>query len=151
MILAVASAYTIYDQIAMMFYTKDFGKKVMDYENSYHHVLVMVLYVGSIVVGENMLSVTAMSMICEISTVFLNVRYLIGKKHPCNLFVSILFFVLFTFLRIIYFPYLWLIMLASTIGLWAKLVIYKKVLYIVWLVIAFAVIALMYFWYYKIL
>merc|ERR1711990_44936 len=95
-------------------------------------------------------STTVVGLICEISTILLNVRALQpSSKTKCFQFLSYSFFVSFTVLRIFFFPYMFLMVVATIVGLWSRLNLLRKIAAVIYCVISLSLIGLMFFWYYQ--
>ena len=115
---------------------------------SFHHYAGIFYYVSALTVGYSCMSITVIGLICEISTIILNLRALQSDPKTCFFkFLSYSFFVTFTILRMIIFPYLFLMSLSCFIGLWHKFGLFRKIATVIYCVISMALLGLMIFWY----
>jgi hypothetical protein len=117
---------------------------------SFHHYAGIFYYIGAMITGYGCLSVTVVGLIVEISTILLNVRALQpSSKTPCFKFLSYSFFFSFTVLRIFFFPYLFLMVVATVVGLWSRLNLLRRIASVIYGLISLSLIGLMFFWYYQ--
>lgn len=147
--IAIAYGFMLYDEVNFRLFFRDFGKEKMDYQSSAHHYMGIIYFTAALVTGYGSVSCTSIGLICEISTIFLNIRSLLtNKKSIGYTIISVLFFISYTVLRVIFFPFLFSLMLAQVIAVWPRLSATRKVSASLYLTISLALMALMGFWYY---
>lgn len=98
--------YFVYDMIMQLFFYKDFS--ALGVQNIGHHLVAFVCFGSCLCGGYNFCMFSHVTMVCEVSQFFNNVRGLIGKKESgvfANL-NNLIFFITFTILRILLFPVL---------------------------------------------
>lgn len=151
-IIAISLGYMIYDEINFRFFFRNFGSDSMDYQMSLHHYLGILYYSSSMVTGFAAPNITGVALICEISTILLNLRWLQpSNKTCCFKFLSYSFVICFTVLRMIGFPYLFIFSVANIVGIWKRVSTIRKIFGVIYLIICLAFIGLMCFWYYQII
>lgn len=96
--------YFAYDLIIILFVVRD--KSAVTQQLIIHHVVSSLTFSFSLIEGKHLVALSQSVMLCEISTLFLNIRYSMGKDAE-GLFPTInstCLFLSFTFTRVTYFP-----------------------------------------------
>ena len=103
----ISVGYLTFDFGIQLFSIKDFSG--LGLQMIYHHISATVAILSGLAVGYCMPGITAVVLLVEISTIFINIRSLY-EKHEYGLFIpqfcQYMFFVTFTFARMIGMPYL---------------------------------------------
>lgn len=105
-LITVTFAYFFYDLLVQIFLTKDTSP--LGKQNVAHHCITWVCFATALFGGYNMAMQAHISMICEFSQIFLNLRNALGKNSAGALALinSVAFFAAYTLCRIVLFPLL---------------------------------------------
>lgn len=98
--------YFAYDLVVMLAVVGD--RSIVTKQLIVHHIISSLTFTFSFVEGRHLVSMSQSVMLCELSTLFLNIRFNMGKKAE-GLFPfinSVCLFLSFTFTRILWFPLL---------------------------------------------
>ena len=118
----VTCAYLIYDFILLMlFFKKD---KPLTRQTLYHHVFGITCLMCAIYTGYAMIGIANASLLCEISTFFLNYRAQYKTEELNNrvpMVNQVVFLITFIFTRIFLLPYLFWLELLMLAKLWDDL------------------------------
>lgn len=144
------------------FLTYDYGvqKNMNDEEDEadnlllYHHIFGVIAILNAIAGGYGNAGISCLSLLVEVSSLFLNYRILIDRsdydKMPA-IVIFLLFFATFTLFRMIMLPY-GLYLCYKTFYLTYNYVsAFRKVTYVIAILQFIFLIVINYFWYYKIL
>jgi hypothetical protein len=119
-----------------------------------HHIVGMVGLTNAISTGYSYPGISLLSLLCEISTFFLNYRSMYTKEElsqPLPMVNQLLFFFTYTLLRIIAFPYIMAFTAVTTWTIWGVLPWYRKLTSIFTILLFTSMILLNLFWYILIL
>ena len=96
--------YFAYDLVIILFVVRD--KSAVTQQLIIHHVVSSLTFSFSLIEGKHLVALSQSVMLCEISTLFLNIRYSMGKDAEglFPLVNSTCLFLSFTFTRVTYFP-----------------------------------------------
>jgi len=103
---AFTCGYFVYDLFMQLCVYQDFSP--LGYQNIAHHCLTWMSFVSCWIAGHNTPMQSHITMICEFSQIFLNIRNTIGKKSTGTLPLinNLCFFFAYTLFRVIMFPIL---------------------------------------------
>ena len=119
-----------------------------------HHVIIVLGSILCLVGGYSCAGLTMLAFLCESSSIFLNCNEFFKKEeldkglHTVN---SLCFFVAYTCMRVMLFPYIWFKTMNSILIVWPHVTTARKIGHIGALLCFTGVILLNYFWYYLIL
>ena len=114
-----------------------------------HHYIVGAYFFCSFSTGYAMTSTNSVGLVCEFSTLLLNTIEMKTEKSGCVfLTLQVMFLVVYTMMRIIFFPYCWLLNVGFIIGMWPQLSVFRRITGVSAAIMGVALIVLMYYWYY---
>lgn len=149
LIMAFSVGYLIFDELAIAFLWHDNTANKMTFQMRVHHYIVGLYFFCSFSTGYALASTNSVGLVCEFSTLLLNTLEMMTVKEGCIfLTIQVAFLVVYTVMRIFFFPYCWLLNLSFIIGMWSNLSVFRRITAVMSCVMGVALIALMYYWYY---
>ena len=106
-VIVYSFAYQVYDMLIQIVLLQDFTP--LGIQSYIHHIATIVCFMLALSGGMHMPQGTHLTMVCEVSQVFLNVRNAYFGKHATGtmpLINNILFVVSYTIFRMMFFPIL---------------------------------------------
>ena len=119
-----------------------------------HHIFGILAITNAVLAGYSNVGVSAMTLMVEISSVFLNYRILFEKSEqgkPLAMLMFGLFFVTYTVFRIVMLPYAMFKCYKTLVLTYNYVSTFRKIAYIFSMAIFFFLVILNYFWYYKVI
>lgn len=133
------TGFFLYDEIVLrLVYTDPYadGDKVT-MQHSVHHWLGILWMLSSLCVGYSMPSSLAIFLICELSTIWLNFRFLIDDRDSSLYsFVNIMFAITFTLTRIMFCSYGFVLMTTTSVAFWHRLNLLRRICLVINLTVA---------------
>lgn len=151
-VMSISLGYLIFDEIAMRTLWANPWVDKLTVQMSAHHYIVAVFFISAFGTGYALATIVNVGLICEISTLFANLVELVDAKEGCLFrLIQFCFFVTYTAMRIIFFPYGMTLGVIAAVGIWPKLVIMRRVSFIVHAIVGFLIQCLMFYWFYFII
>lgn len=149
LIMAFSVGYLLFDEMAIAFLWNDNKRNKMTFQMRLHHYIVGLYFFCSASTGYMLASTNSVGLVCEFSTLLLNTIEMMTMKEGC-VFMSLQvgFLVVYTVMRIFFFPYVWLLNVSFIIGMWPHLSVFRRITAITGTIMGVALIVLMYYWYY---
>lgn len=115
----VTCGYLTYDFILYRFFMDQ--KDPLNRQTIWHHIVGTSGLFCALYTGYGLPSVANVALICELSTIFINYRSMYSKEQlnaTLPLINQIVFFITFTLIRVILFPYLSMMLAVTTYTTW---------------------------------
>lgn len=150
-ILLLSLSYLIFDELVIRLFWHDPWADKMTRQMSLHHYIVSFYYFGAFFAGYSTPSMVSTVLICELSTLFLNISELMpNKSGKCHFTMQLLFVVSFILTRLVLMPYALVLNFACVIGIWHKISLFRRFCTIIQLIFGVAIQCLMFLWAYYI-
>lgn len=142
--------FFLYDEVVLrLVYTDPYaeGDKVT-MQHSLHHWFGILYMSTALCVGYTMPSSIAIGLISELSTIFLNFRFLIdSRESSIGTAVNIMFALTFTLLRVGFLPYGLVLMWSTGIAVWHRLSTLRRICLGINLIVATLLQIMQFFWF----